>query len=127
MNTSRCIVLKHFLTDDLSSRVVGGVSARRTEFPHLCAIELIRTVGFSNIIGTGNVLNRRWILTVATNIYANTFFQRSEVICGRFDLSASSEPTEQRLRIIASIRHPRFIASQISSAYDIALVSIEIM
>lgn len=105
--------------------MIGGVSARRTEFPHLCAIELIRTIGFPTIVGAGNVLNRRWVLTVATNIYANSILQRTEVICGRFDLSASSEPTEQRLRIVQSIRHPRFVASGISSAYDIALVNLK--
>lgn len=110
------------LTDEVSPRVVGGVSARRTEFPHLCAIELIRTIGTSTIVGAGNVLSRRWILTVATNIYANSLFQRSEVICGRFDLSVFSEPTEQRLRIVESIRHPQFVASGVNSAFDIALV-----
>lgn len=59
--------------------------------------------------------------------YATSFLQRSEVICGRFDLSASSEPTEQRLRIVAGIRHPGFDASGSSSANDIALVNFNSM
>lgn len=84
---------------------------------------MIRTIGATEFIGAGNILGRRWILTVAANVLSRTINRRTEILCGRFDLSLRSEVTEQRMRIANAHVHPDYRAGGPSSS-DIALLQL---
>lgn len=102
---------------------MGGVNARHGEFPHICAIELIRTILPTQHVGAGNILNRRWILTIASIVSTPPLFSRYEIQCGRVNLGLPSEISEQRVRINTIFRHPDFNTLAAFSANDIALVT----
>lgn len=125
LTSSRRIVITHAAASSApSARILGGVTSRRNEFPHQCAIEVIPLIGPPQIIGAGSVISRRFILTVASNVVADNVFRRTEVLCGRNDLSLASEVTEQRMRIARAHIHTRYNANRPSSAYDIAVLQL---
>lgn len=56
-------------------------------------------------------------------MHAQTINRRTEILCGRFDLSLPSEVTEQRMRIGRAHVHPGYTAAR-PSANDIALLQL---
>lgn len=73
-------------------------------------------------VGAANILNRRWVVTVASAVRPAPIFTFYEVACGRNNLAAGFEATQQRVGVNQIIRHQQFAGGSVS-ANDIALVS----
>lgn len=104
--------------------MIGGVGARRTEFPHICSIQSFIPIIGSQHIGGGSIVSNRFVVTAASLVYPPPLpiIGRREVVCGRLNLGLPNEVTEQRIQISATFLHPDFL--QVStSPNDIALVS----
>lgn len=103
--------------------MIGGVSGRRNEFPHICSVQsFLPIIGAQHICGS-NVLSTRWVVTAASCLERGPIpiIGRREIVCGRLNLGLPNEPTEQRVQIASTILHPDYLGGP-RSPNDIAMV-----
>lgn len=105
--------------------MIGGVGARRTEFPHICSIQSFLPIIGSTHIGGASIVTNRYVVTAASLIDPPPLpiIGRREVVCGRLNLGLPNEVTEQRLQFGTIFLHPDYLRVP-RSPNDIAMVSV---
>lgn len=107
--------------------MIGGVGARRTEFPHICSIQSFLPIIGASHIGGASIVTSRYVVTAASLIDPPPLpiIGRREVVCGRLNLGLANEATEQRIQFGSIFLHPDYLRVP-RSPNDIAMVSVAV-
>ncbi|KAJ6647738.1 Trypsin-1 [Pseudolycoriella hygida] len=110
---------------DIGTRVIGGVGARRTEFPHICSIQSFLPIIGATHIGGASIVTNRYVVTAASLIDPPPLpiIGRREVVCGRLNLALPNEVTEQRVQFGTIFLHPDYLRTSLSPN-DIAMIQL---
>lgn len=105
--------------------MIGGVGARRTEFPHICSIQSFLPIIGGTHIGGASIVTNRYVVTAASLIDPPPLpiIGRREVVCGRLNLGLPNEVNEQRVQFGTIFLHPDYLRVA-RSPNDIAMVSV---
>jgi len=100
-----------FIERDFSTLIVGGVEARRGEFPYIVQVQL----GSGHYCG-GSIINENWILTAAhCSSYPSSSYN---VVAGQHDLRVT-ESQEQRRSVSTLVSHPSYNGATLAN--DVAV------
>lgn len=103
--------------------MIGGVGARRSEFPHICSIQSFLPIIGPTHIGGASIITNRYVVTAASLIENPPLpiIGRREVVCGRLNLGLPNELNEQRVQFGQIFLHPDYLRVA-RSPNDIAMV-----
>ncbi|KAG4066724.1 hypothetical protein HA402_012791 [Bradysia odoriphaga] len=110
---------------NVETRVIGGVGARRSEFPHICSIQSFLPIIGAQHIGGASIVTNRYVVTAASLIDPPPLpiIGRREVVCGRLNLGLPNELNEQRVQFNTIFLHPDYLRTR-DSPNDIAMIQL---
>jgi len=99
-----------------ASRIVGGSTAQRNEYPWQVKVY----AGYGHCGGT--IINTRWVLTAAHCVRRALAVGSYSVYAGSYQLS---DPSLVRFSVVRNVKHPSYVTRHSKPRYDFSLLQLD--